>query len=147
MPELNKEAPYGDIIGHPYLRYVQAGEYFTAHGEHVPADDPRRNAERNTGAERQRAEQAKREALKEAFKEQLSKGNATTVVETKPEPAPRLLDPETMELTPAIDEFGQVDNVELEDLHWTKLRELASEHGIEYQGKAKTIALIRQAGI
>jgi hypothetical protein len=147
MPEFNKEAPYGDIIGHPHLRYVQGGEYFTAHGEHVPADDPRRSAERDTGAARQRRYAAEKEALKEAFKDQLAQGNATTVVEDKPEPAPRLLDPETLELTPAIDEFGQVDNVALEDLHWTKLRELAEEHGIEYQGKAKTIALIRQAGV
>lgn len=147
MPEFNKEAPYGDIIGHPHLRYVQNGEYFTAHGEHVPADDPRRSEERDTGAERARRHAAEKEALKEAFKEQLSRGGATTVVEDKPAPQQKLLDPETMELAPVIDEHGQVDNVPLEDLHWTKLRELAKEHGIEYEGKSKTIALIRQAGV
>lgn len=147
MPEFNKEAPYGDIIGHPHLRYVQAGEYFTSHGEHVPADDPRLSEERDTGAERTRRHLAEKEALKEAFKEQLARGGAVTVVEDKPAPQPRLLDPETMQLTPTIDEFGQVDNVDLEDMHWTKIRELAKEHGIEYTGKNKTIASIRQAGV
>lgn len=144
MPEFNKEAPYGDIIGHPHLRYVQAGEYFTSTGEHVPEGDPRFSEERDTGAVRARRYDAEREALKEAFKEQLARGGATTVVEAKPEPRPRLLDPETMQLAPP-SEDGEIEVVPLEDMHWTKLRDLAKEQGIEYVGKEKTISLLRQS--
>lgn len=147
MIKFNKESPYGDIIGHPRLRYVQNGEYFTPQGEHVQQGDARITEERDTGVERQLRKDAQREALKEAFKAQLALGNATTVIETKPESQPKLLDPETFQLLPADPaEFGLLDNEALEDLHWTKLRELAKEKGIEYEGKEKTIALIRQAG-
>jgi len=146
MPKLDKNKPYGETFGHPHVRYIQDGEKFTGGGEHIPAGDPRLTAERDTGVARAERKAAERQALKEAFKERLKQGPAVKVVEPEPKPQAKILDPETLELTPAIDEHGQVDNVPLEDLHWTKLRELAAEKGIEYQGKAKTIALIRQAG-
>jgi hypothetical protein len=146
MTEFDKNKPYGETFGHPYIRYIQDGKNFTAAGKLVPDDDPRITAERDTGVARQERKQAEREALKEAFKAELATGSATTVIEDAPKPTARLLDPEALEFPSTTDEFGTVETVPLEELHWTKLREMATGLGIDYQGKQKTIALIRQSG-
>lgn len=141
-PVFDKDRPYGDVIGHPHIRYVQNGHNFTAQGDYVPPGDDRVSEERDTGEIRQRRIAAEKEALKEAFKEELRAGTtlqpATPVEKAAPVDLETFVPPETPEPD------DELKFQELEDLHWTKLKAMAEDNGLTYKGKAETIKELRK---
>lgn len=138
-PVLDRNAPFGEVTGLPGVRYYQAGNHFNGRGEYVSPEELA-DAMRPSRQELELEKEAKKDALKEAFKAERLAGTSVTVVEKRPAPPSAAADPLV------IDENGRVDNVEFEDLHWTKLRKLVEEAGGEYLGKEQAVAYLRARG-
>ena len=141
-PVFDKSKPYGEVFGKPGVRYNQGGHRFNAQGEYVPPNHPDATAERMTGDAKKRAEEEARKALRQAFKERLAAGTAVTIKEA-PVVAKKVLDPDTFEITPIVDDEGSVNRMPLEDAHWTVLKAMCEERGHDYPGKQKAIQLLR----
>jgi hypothetical protein len=130
-PKFNEGRSYGTVIGHPGIRYQQDGHLFNGRKEYVSPIEALAS-ERVSAIEKQEIKEAKREALKEAFKEQLALGGAVTVVTN-----------DVASKTPTIDEYGQGDNIDLNDLHWTKLRSMIEAIGGTYVSKTQAVDYLR----
>ena len=137
-PVFDKNKPYGDVFGHQHIRYSQNGHSFRADGSYIPDDSAEITAEKMTGPEKAKAREAQRKALMAAFKEEIRNGTPVTVAEA-PVKAEKIL----AENFKFVDAPEPAEDVDYESLHWTKLKELAEERGLEYKGKKETIKLLR----
>lgn len=149
-PVFDPELPSGQVVGLPGIRYLQGGEYFSAAGKHVPRDDAQ-DGYLETGKDRQKRLKEEKAERKGQLKAHILSGGETVVTpEPVAEPVSEVVEPEVVaDPEPVdvpktvVDENQQADNVDLEDVHWTKLRKMVEERGGQYEGKPEAIAFLR----
>ena len=135
-PVFDETQPYGTVSGLPGVAYAQGSHHFNGRKEYVSPEEFKA-AEKPSRAEIEEAKEARKEALKEQFKAERAAGTSVTVVDTPPAAPKPASDPLV------IDDKDQVDNVQLEDLHWTKVRKLVEEAGGQYTGKDEAIKFLK----